>query len=68
MVEEAQPGMLRMTLLTVVVQVELRRLEEPVVLSGLAGGEARVEQAVLVLAAKLDAFGQIGRASCRERV
>jgi hypothetical protein len=61
MVEKAKPRMARLSLVGVVVELELARLEKPVVLPGLAGGEARGDQAVLVLAEKFHALGGAAR-------
>src|SRR5207253_10545590 len=60
-VEEAQPRMPGAALVGVVIEIELACFEEPVVLSRLAGGEARVDQTVFVAADKFDALGGAAR-------
>ncbi len=60
-IEEAQPWVVGSPLVGLVVEVELTRLEEPVILAGLASSEARGEQAILALAGKLDALGAAAR-------
>ena len=61
-VEEAQPWTVRLCLVGLVVEIELARFEKPVVLSRLAGREARADQAILALAEK---FHALRRAACR---
>jgi hypothetical protein len=60
-IEEAQVRVARLAFVGVVVELELARLEKPVVLSRLAGGEARVEEAVVVWPEKLHALAAAAR-------
>ena len=60
-VEKAKPRMFGLSLVGIVVEVDLARLEEPVVLPRLASGEARGDQAILVLAEKFHALGAAAR-------
>jgi hypothetical protein len=54
-VEEAQPGTLGLAFLRLVIELDLGRLEQPVVVARPASRVARVLQAVLLLAEELDA-------------
>ena len=59
--EEPQARAVRGALVVPVVEVELGRLQAPVVAAGLAGREERIAQAVVLAAQELDAPGAAAR-------
>ena len=64
MVEEAQPRVIGFALIGVVVEIDLARLQHPVVLPGLAGRVARVDEPIAVFAQEFHAV----RGTARRRL